>query len=161
MTLQCPYGSYQSARFASYGTPTGSCETGYQKSSCDAKASVFAANGRCGRTNYCWAWISSSNLGGDPCPDTPLKWMGIIARCVYSSFSTPWITQGINVTSPLAYVPFNRFVVIVFHSFVCLYCVRILFPLYVVVLGFYLLVSFFDCFCVSYFLVSFVQFSFF
>jgi hypothetical protein len=35
--------------------------------------------------------------------------MVIIGKCVYTGFNAPWITQGINVTSPYLYLPLDRY----------------------------------------------------
>jgi hypothetical protein len=65
--------------FASYGTPTGSCETGFAIGTCNSASSLDIVKQMCVGKNSCTVSASNS-VFGDPCYGT-LKRLGILATC--------------------------------------------------------------------------------
>lgn len=78
-TVSCPQGQVISdIRFASYGTPTGSCGS-FSKSSCHAANSISIVKSRCVGKASC-SVDASNSVFGDPCVGT-IKTVAIDAIC--------------------------------------------------------------------------------
>ncbi|KAI3747727.1 hypothetical protein L6452_10338 [Arctium lappa] len=78
--LQCSPGLLiSSIKFASFGTPFGSCGT-FQQGTCHAPASYDVVSKRCVGKERCAVTIANSNFGEDPCPNT-LKRLSVEAIC--------------------------------------------------------------------------------
>jgi predicted Ser/Thr protein kinase len=71
--MQCPAGgSIATINFADYGTPSGSCATGYSSNSmCTSTTTVNPIVAACVGQNSCSFDISNEQFGGDPCEMTP------------------------------------------------------------------------------------------
>jgi len=70
VTIKCPsvYQKIASVQFASYGTPTGSCQS-FKLGGCIGGSSVAVVNDKCVGRNTCTFPIAN-NVFGDPCPNT-------------------------------------------------------------------------------------------
>jgi hypothetical protein len=78
--LQCPSGqTIETIEFASYGTPTGACDQGFETSTCHAAGSVDVVEGLCLNQSSCTVDAANS-LFGDPCRGTP-KYLRITYTC--------------------------------------------------------------------------------
>ncbi|MFS8010460.1 putative beta-galactosidase [Helianthus anomalus] len=78
--LQCGPGLLiSSIKFASFGTPIGTCGT-FQRGTCHARASYGVVSKRCIGKERCAVTISNNNFGQDPCPNT-LKRLTVEAVC--------------------------------------------------------------------------------
>ena len=65
--IACPDGMViEDVEFASYGTPTGSCET-FEKGKCHAEASEEYVRSQCVGKEKCFLSATSAAFGGDPC----------------------------------------------------------------------------------------------
>lgn len=76
--LACPKGGGHISQvvFASYGTPSGSCDGYHADSHCDAKESVAVVEKACLGKPKCDVMASNENFGGDPCVDVA-KWLSV------------------------------------------------------------------------------------
>ncbi|KAL5563083.1 hypothetical protein UlMin_032830 [Ulmus minor] len=80
VSLHCTEGySISSIKFASYGTPLGSCGN-LQHGTCHAPTSLAVLEKKCIGQQTCSVTVSGSEFGRDPCPDTP-KELGVEALC--------------------------------------------------------------------------------
>ena len=78
----CPKGKVISAiEFASFGTPTGSCKTGFKVNpACNAKKSRSYVTSLCVNKRSCKVTASKHAFGGDPCADTRKK-LAVQIKC--------------------------------------------------------------------------------
>ncbi|KAF3435751.1 hypothetical protein FNV43_RR22843 [Rhamnella rubrinervis] len=80
VSLHCSDGySIASIKFASYGTPSGSCGN-FQHGTCHASSSLAVLEKNCIGQQKCLVTISSSNFGEDPCPNVSKK-LSVEAVC--------------------------------------------------------------------------------
>ncbi|CAA2982995.1 beta-galactosidase 3 [Olea europaea subsp. europaea] len=78
--LRCgPGQSISSIKFASFGTPLGTCGT-FQQGTCHAPSSYTTLEKKCIGRPRCTVAISNSNFGQDPCPNV-LKRLSVEAIC--------------------------------------------------------------------------------
>ncbi|KAG2694294.1 hypothetical protein I3843_08G131000 [Carya illinoinensis] len=78
--LRCSQGqSISSIKFASFGTPLGTCGS-YQQGACHAPTSYAILEKKCIGKQRCTVTISNSNFGQDPCPNV-LKRLTVEAVC--------------------------------------------------------------------------------
>ncbi|CAN1122095.1 Beta-galactosidase 3 [Linum perenne] len=78
--LRCNLGqAISSIKFASFGTPLGTCGT-YQQGTCHASTSYDILEKKCIGKQRCAVTISNSNFGQDPCPNV-LKRLSVEAVC--------------------------------------------------------------------------------
>lgn len=78
--LRCSPGqSISSIKFASFGTPLGTCGS-YQQGACHAQSSYDILEKKCIGKERCSVTISNSNFGRDPCPNV-LKRLSVEAVC--------------------------------------------------------------------------------
>ncbi|KAL3818795.1 hypothetical protein ACJIZ3_004700 [Penstemon smallii] len=78
--LHCnPGQSISSIKFASFGTPLGTCGT-FQQGTCHAPTSYAILEKKCIGQQRCSVTISNSNFGQDPCPNV-LKRLSVEAVC--------------------------------------------------------------------------------
>ncbi|XP_023003076.1 beta-galactosidase 3 [Cucurbita maxima] len=78
--LKCSVGySITSIKFASFGTPLGTCGS-YQQGTCHAPMSYNTLEKRCIGKQRCAVTISNTNFGKDPCPSV-LKRLSVEAVC--------------------------------------------------------------------------------
>ncbi|WCJ43523.1 Beta-galactosidase [Euphorbia peplus] len=78
--LKCSPGhTISSIKFASFGTPLGTCGA-YQEGTCHAPASSDIVGKKCVGKERCIVTISNSNFGQDPCPNV-LKRLSVEAVC--------------------------------------------------------------------------------
>ncbi|XP_052196199.1 beta-galactosidase 3 [Diospyros lotus] len=78
--LRCgPGQSISSIKFASFGTPLGTCGS-FQQGTCHAPTSYSILEKKCIRRQRCSVTISNSNFGQDPCPNV-LKRLTVEAVC--------------------------------------------------------------------------------
>ncbi|KAG6603934.1 Beta-galactosidase 3, partial [Cucurbita argyrosperma subsp. sororia] len=78
--LRCSTGySITSIKFASFGTPLGTCGS-YQQGTCHAPMSYDILEKRCVGKQRCAVTISNSNFGQDPCPNV-LKRLSVEVVC--------------------------------------------------------------------------------
>ncbi|KAG6776519.1 hypothetical protein POTOM_020032 [Populus tomentosa] len=78
--LRCAPGQSISAiKFASFGTPTGTCGS-FQEGTCHAPNSHSVVEKECIGRESCMVAISNSNFGADPCP-SKLKKLSVEAVC--------------------------------------------------------------------------------
>ncbi|PON99542.1 Glycoside hydrolase [Trema orientale] len=78
--LRCNRGqSISSIKFASFGTPLGTCGS-YQQGTCHSPASYPVIEKKCIGKQRCAVTISNSNFGQDPCPNV-LKRLTVEAVC--------------------------------------------------------------------------------
>ncbi|KAG4961491.1 hypothetical protein JHK87_038124 [Glycine soja] len=78
--LSCSPGQkISSIKFASFGTPVGSCGN-FHEGSCHAHMSYDAFERNCVGQNLCTVAVSPENFGGDPCPNV-LKKLSVEAIC--------------------------------------------------------------------------------
>ena len=72
LTLACPTlgGVILGVSFASYGTPNGSCASGFAASSCTSPMSVAVVTAACVGRQSCTVSAKNSNFGSDPCSGT-------------------------------------------------------------------------------------------
>ncbi|WOL17569.1 beta-galactosidase 5-like [Canna indica] len=86
--LQCAPGQSISAiKFASYGTPLGTCGN-FQRGACHSPNSNTILEKKCIGQQKCVVAISSTNFGGDPCPNV-LKRVAVEAVCSAAAQPTP------------------------------------------------------------------------
>jgi hypothetical protein len=69
VVFSCPGGTYTSVTFASFGTPTGSCVSGFSTGSCNAANSTAIVSTACLGKSSCTIDVSDT-VFGDPCFDT-------------------------------------------------------------------------------------------
>nr|XP_043632613.1 beta-galactosidase 3-like [Erigeron canadensis] len=82
--LQCSPGfSITSIKFASFGTPLGTCGN-FRQGTCHAPSSHDVLSKRCIGKEKCVVTISNNNFGQDPCPNT-LKRLTVEAFCAPTS----------------------------------------------------------------------------
>ncbi|XP_073150771.1 beta-galactosidase 3 [Henckelia pumila] len=82
--LHCgPGKSISSIKFASFGTPLGTCGS-FQQGTCHAPTSYSTLEKRCIGQQWCSVTISNSNFGQDPCPNV-LKRLSVEAICTPSN----------------------------------------------------------------------------
>ncbi|KAK3038361.1 hypothetical protein RJ639_031457 [Escallonia herrerae] len=85
MHLKCDYGhTISSIKFASYGTPQGSCQK-FSRGNCHAPNSLSVVSRACLGKNSCSIRISNSVFGGDSCPGI-VKTLAVEARCAEKAF---------------------------------------------------------------------------
>lgn len=85
--LRCAPGQSISAiKFASFGTPTGTCGS-FQEGTCHAPNSHSVVEKKCIGRESCMVAISNSNFGADPCP-SKLKKLSVEAVCSTVSDTT-------------------------------------------------------------------------
>jgi hypothetical protein len=89
-TLSCSGSVIQAVTFASFGTPTGSCASGFAKSACDAANTTAIVTAACVGKSSCVIDVATT-LFGDPCFDT-VKHFDAAVSC-----STP-LTGAITLT---------------------------------------------------------------
>ncbi|KAF8405296.1 hypothetical protein HHK36_010198 [Tetracentron sinense] len=78
--LRCAPGQSISAiKFASFGTPSGTCGS-FQQGTCHAPTSYATLEKKCIGQQRCAVTISNSNFGADPCPNV-LKRLSVEAVC--------------------------------------------------------------------------------
>ncbi|XP_027929535.1 beta-galactosidase 1-like isoform X2 [Vigna unguiculata] len=78
--LSCSPGQkISSIKFASFGTPLGSCGN-FHEGSCHAHKSYDAFERNCVGQNWCTVTVSPENFGGDPCPNV-MKKLSVEAIC--------------------------------------------------------------------------------
>ncbi|GMP27292.1 hypothetical protein CsSME_00003347 [Camellia sinensis var. sinensis] len=78
--LRCSPGqSISSIKFASFGTPLGTCGS-FQQGTCHAPTSYSILEKKCIGQQWCSVTISNSNFGQDPCPNV-LKRLTVEAIC--------------------------------------------------------------------------------
>ncbi|CAI0392217.1 unnamed protein product [Linum tenue] len=78
--LSCGAGQKMSSiKFASFGTPKGTCGN-YQQGSCHAFHSYDAFNRLCVGQNWCSVTVAPEMFGGDPCPNV-MKKLSVEAVC--------------------------------------------------------------------------------
>ncbi|KAK7335881.1 hypothetical protein VNO80_27992 [Phaseolus coccineus] len=78
--LSCSPGQkISSIKFASFGTPVGSCGN-FHEGSCHAHKSYDAFERNCVGQNWCTVTVSPENFGGDPCPNV-MKKLSVEAIC--------------------------------------------------------------------------------
>ncbi|PKI54810.1 hypothetical protein CRG98_024824 [Punica granatum] len=78
--LRCSQGqSISSIKFASFGTPMGTCGS-YQQGTCHAPTSYAILEKKCMGQQRCTVTISNSNFGEDPCPNVQKK-LSVEAVC--------------------------------------------------------------------------------
>ncbi|KZV16514.1 Beta-galactosidase 3 isoform 1 [Dorcoceras hygrometricum] len=82
--LHCgPGKSISSIKFASFGTPLGTCGS-FQQGTCHAPTSYSTLEKRCIGQQRCSVTIANSNFGQDPCPNV-LKRLSVEAICTPSN----------------------------------------------------------------------------
>lgn len=85
--LRCgPGQSISSIKFASFGTPLGTCGT-FQQGTCHAPTSYSTLEKKCIGQQRCSVAISNSNFGQDPCPNV-LKRLTVEAVCSPTTSTT-------------------------------------------------------------------------
>ncbi|XP_059459561.1 beta-galactosidase 5-like [Corylus avellana] len=85
--LQCAAGqSISTIKFASFGTPSGTCGS-FQKGTCHAPNSLEVAEKNCIGRESCLVTISNTNFGMDPCPNM-LKRLSVEATCSSAGTTT-------------------------------------------------------------------------
>ncbi|MCI24927.1 beta-galactosidase 1-like [Trifolium medium] len=78
--LSCgPGQKISSIKFASFGTPVGSCGN-YREGSCHAHKSYDAFQKNCVGQSTCTVTVSPEIFGGDPCPNV-MKKLAVEAIC--------------------------------------------------------------------------------
>ncbi|KAK7325120.1 hypothetical protein VNO77_29211 [Canavalia gladiata] len=78
--LSCGLGQkISSIKFASFGTPVGSCGN-FHEGSCHAHKSYDAFERNCVGQNWCTVTVAPENFGGDPCPNV-MKKLSVEAIC--------------------------------------------------------------------------------
>ncbi|KAL8123753.1 beta-galactosidase 3-like [Apium graveolens] len=78
--LRCSQGqSITSIKFASFGTPSGTCGS-FQQGTCHASTSYATLEKKCIGKQRCAVAISNTNFGHDPCPNV-LKRLSVEAIC--------------------------------------------------------------------------------
>ncbi|RYQ98337.1 hypothetical protein Ahy_B08g094391 isoform B [Arachis hypogaea] len=78
--LSCGFGQkISSIKFASFGTPEGSCGN-FHEGSCHAHKSYDAFQRNCVGQSWCTVTVSPENFGGDPCPNV-MKKLSVEAIC--------------------------------------------------------------------------------
>jgi len=70
-TLACPGSTIARVDFASYGLPAGTCDEGYQLSSCHAASSSSVVSQACVGKESCTIDVRSPTFGADPCTGKP------------------------------------------------------------------------------------------
>ncbi|XP_072989067.1 beta-galactosidase 5-like [Typha latifolia] len=86
--LRCAPGQSISAiKFASFGTPSGTCGS-FQQGSCHAPNSQTILEKKCVGQQRCTVTISPNNFGGDPCPKV-MKRVAVEAICSPAVQPTP------------------------------------------------------------------------
>jgi len=83
--------------YSYYGTPTGSCSSGFSKGQCNSTNSLSRVQSACLGKPSCEIPASNTFFGGDPCFDTP-KYLAILVTC---SNGIPKSTYNIKVTFPV------------------------------------------------------------
>lgn len=84
--------------FSSFGTPTGSCETGWTVGSCNANTSVAAVTAACVGKSACSVPVTDA-VFGDPCPGVK-KELAVSLTCSDSP-APPTQRLTVNVTVPI------------------------------------------------------------
>jgi hypothetical protein len=77
--ISCGDGIIDNIVFASYGTPTGNCETGFAIGNCHSETSLNIVQQAC-IGKYSCTVLGSYTVFGDPCAGT-IKWLGILVAC--------------------------------------------------------------------------------
>ncbi|AEE86646.1 Beta-galactosidase 3 [Arabidopsis thaliana] len=87
--LKCSPGqAIASIKFASFGTPLGTCGS-YQQGECHAATSYAILERKCVGKARCAVTISNSNFGKDPCPNV-LKRLTVEAVCAPETSVSTW-----------------------------------------------------------------------
>eukprot|EP00056_Hartaetosiga_gracilis_P004295 m.73715 g.73715 ORF g.73715 m.73715 type:complete len:186 (-) comp11778_c1_seq8:2072-2629(-) len=84
VTLKCISGVIKSIDFASFGTPEGTCASGFNISSCNSPNSMNVVSNACVGKASCTVEASNDVFGGDPCYNV-LKHLSVIASGCDSS----------------------------------------------------------------------------
>ncbi|GAB2279505.1 Beta-galactosidase 3 [Dionaea muscipula] len=91
--LHCAGNQYiASIKFASFGTPMGTCGT-FQQGPCHAPASYSVLEKKCIGKQRCEVTVSNSNFGQDPCPNV-LKRLSVEAVCAHATYPTEHTDSG-------------------------------------------------------------------
>ena len=95
LTISAPYGSVlNTALFASYGEPSGSCPDMSYNDWCHARASVAVVDALCSGKTSCTIVPSAGLFEQDPCPYNP-KWLAVVMS--YSPQSTAGTCESLNL----------------------------------------------------------------
>lgn len=110
VTLSCAGGTITNITFASFGTPTGDCRTGFRLGSCDASSSRGVVTELCLGESSCAVTPNAAQFGGiDPCVGVP-KHLAVQVNCSAGpgTYATYGAGQTINAV-PLSFglVPSN------------------------------------------------------
>jgi len=95
-TVACPAGVIASVN-AYYGTPTGSCSSGFKAGSCNSTNAYADVEKACMGKSSCSIPVSNEYFGGDPCLNVP-KHFSITVMC---SSASPNPTFSLRVTVPV------------------------------------------------------------
>ena len=102
--LSCPAGTNISTIvFASYGTPTGSCVTGFELGACNALSSPDVVAGLCIGRPSCSFIVNSSTFLGDPCVGTS-KVFSAIVECSATDSHRPRVSRDRSLLETLSLV---------------------------------------------------------
>lgn len=87
LQLACPAGQViTDVPFASFGTPTGSCASGFAAGKCNAPASLSTVKAQCVGKNNCTVFSSNTHFEGDPCVDV-VKTLAASVTCGHTALS--------------------------------------------------------------------------
>jgi hypothetical protein len=89
--------SFVAVDFASFGTPTGTCEAGFKKGSCDSPNSTSVTAAACVGRMSCSVPVSSASFGGDPCLGTSKQYSAQLTCGPPAPGSVPGIAMQIGV----------------------------------------------------------------
>jgi alpha-L-rhamnosidase len=92
VTFSCPGGTFTSVTFASYGTPTGSCGSGFSNGSCNAASSVALVSAACVGRSSCSIDVSDTTFT-DPCFGVVKSFSASLA-CSSNSTSNVFFKNG-------------------------------------------------------------------
>jgi len=97
-SFQCPAGlSFSSVAFASFGTPSGTCATGFQRGACDSPNSTAVVSAACLGAPSCVVPVSSAAFGGDPCVGTSKTFSAQLACAPPVPGTAPGVSLAITV----------------------------------------------------------------
>jgi len=96
--LACPPGlAFSSVAFASFGTPAGTCATGFTRGACDAPNSTAVTAAACLGRAWCSVAVSSADFGGDPCVGTSKVFSASLVCAPPGPGSVPGVSMRITV----------------------------------------------------------------
>eukprot|EP00043_Microstomoeca_roanoka_P006639 m.64551 g.64551 ORF g.64551 m.64551 type:complete len:1035 (+) comp13499_c0_seq1:75-3179(+) len=98
-------GTIQSVSFASFGTPGGSCATGFTMSNCSSSSSVGVVTSACIGKSNCSILADNSVFGGDPCYGTVKR---LAVQALGCANAPPTYTHTVTVpvgSTASVYVP--------------------------------------------------------